>query len=972
LAQWIKLIFLFSITLILNACGGGGGGESAPESSPVPVEPVSQKFLPTSEGYIFSYNSVNYGTVNAHFSAPVRKGNDTVVPLNYSSGSKEYFLPKDNGVALKGWYLPGVTINNTTYTNEFLLDDPITLIGSSPFVAQLAQTDSKSSISGQGVVTINPTYGDVPFTVSSGEVEYLGPEVVSTPAGELVAEHVELALYLSARIDGVDLNINYHVDYWFVAGVGLVKLVNNGETFSLAGITGSDSDGDGLPNLLDAFPSDSNEQSDSDGDGIGNNADKDDDNDGVEDTADAFPYDPSESVDTDGDGIGNNVDPDIDNDYVANDQDDFPELAARQSKISLEETEFVVQKQLKFFPPRYEEYLYIEINNKDQVGLDFNSDVNWLTVASYDPWGRRAPFSIDWSMLELGDHRGVITISDPDDDTSYQVEVIAQLTAPVLTLEVNDPNNYYDDLPFTGFSADKANSEVVTLKVDGSTVKPQFSIVDKSLFLSLEETSSASSYETEYLLRLNPFEVEPDVNEGYIEFTLHLEDRDLNQVISFPVNSTLPLIYADTAAVGFSKFTNTEALSHKVLLLSSNDQAPSRWQVSTEASWLNIAVDGSGFTLTADPLNLSANHLHETIVTVTATGYKNSVVEIPVALWIGEGEASSILSFETANSYAHSVYDSYRPYVYKINKIIDGLYTRYDGSVDVYNYYTGELVSSYVLPDSIFSSVEPGVNSFRDAQLTKDGEHLVLFDGENVSVVKTANMNHFETFSAHRSYAIDMSVVDINGQSIILFRSGSFLDSGFDLVGNEVVFPLAYSHERGALSKGGESFCYTIYSPYPTEIVQCASLYIANLQPIVVEHSKVTEPLVGSVSFRDDITGISIVRQSLGLVDASYSSISNASGEPLWNHVFSGGEDGVELYRTIDKRSKLYVLQLPGYSMGHTDLAATISVFHPLTGLESTVEVLVDSRDSLDDYNKVYVSADGLYLISGSRLFLIN
>ena len=53
-----------------------------------------------------------------------------------------------------------------------------------------------------------------------------------------------------------------------------------------------DTDGDGLPNLLDA----------------------DDDGDAVRDGDDAFPTDPRETSDTDGDGIGNNADGDDDGD----------------------------------------------------------------------------------------------------------------------------------------------------------------------------------------------------------------------------------------------------------------------------------------------------------------------------------------------------------------------------------------------------------------------------------------------------------------------------------------------------------------------------------------------------------------------------------------------------------------------------------------------------------------------------------
>ena len=52
---------------------------------------------------------------------------------------------------------------------------------------------------------------------------------------------------------------------------------------------------DGVPDALDAFPTDSTESIDTDSDGIGDNADTDDDGDGVADSQDDFPLDPSRS-----------------------------------------------------------------------------------------------------------------------------------------------------------------------------------------------------------------------------------------------------------------------------------------------------------------------------------------------------------------------------------------------------------------------------------------------------------------------------------------------------------------------------------------------------------------------------------------------------------------------------------------------------------------------------------------------------
>ena len=87
---------------------------------------------------------------------------------------------------------------------------------------------------------------------------------------------------------------------------------------------GDDSDGDGVSDADDEFPSDPNESVDTDQDGIGNNADTDDDGDDVPDTLDTFPLDPDETVDTDGDGIGNNADDDDDNDGIPDSSDPDP------------------------------------------------------------------------------------------------------------------------------------------------------------------------------------------------------------------------------------------------------------------------------------------------------------------------------------------------------------------------------------------------------------------------------------------------------------------------------------------------------------------------------------------------------------------------------------------------------------------------------------------------------------------------
>ena len=107
--------------------------------------------------------------------------------------------------------------------------------------------------------------------------------------------------------------------------------LDTADAFPLNPTESVDTDNDGVGNNTDAFPADATESVDTDGDRVGDNADAcdgvgaatdwtsdattDKDGDGCRDSdEDAFPSDPNESVDTDGDGVGNNADVDADGD----------------------------------------------------------------------------------------------------------------------------------------------------------------------------------------------------------------------------------------------------------------------------------------------------------------------------------------------------------------------------------------------------------------------------------------------------------------------------------------------------------------------------------------------------------------------------------------------------------------------------------------------------------------------------------
>ena len=101
------------------------------------------------------------------------------------------------------------------------------------------------------------------------------------------------------------------------------NVLGQGVRFEFTTGCGNDSDADGVPDDLDAFPDDVAASVDSDGDGnpddwnegysealssTGLIVDSDDDDDNVSDDQDAFPNDPTESIDSDNDGVGDNSD----------------------------------------------------------------------------------------------------------------------------------------------------------------------------------------------------------------------------------------------------------------------------------------------------------------------------------------------------------------------------------------------------------------------------------------------------------------------------------------------------------------------------------------------------------------------------------------------------------------------------------------------------------------------------------------
>lgn len=351
-----SIILFFSF--ILAACGGGGG--SSDDQGPNTVNGQQQnRLLPSDTVSDWQYNS---GSFVVTYDSPKREGNDQLDVRSYPTGGKDYFFTTEDLIAWRGFYSPQVFVSGVgSFTIDVVFDQNFSLYS----VGQQAGTSVNFSAS--GYVDITPTYGRRNIT-ATGTSTFVGLESVTAPYGNFDnAIHIRFNVSVSTVVDGATITVPRSIEFWLVEDIGVVRFRENGQYFSLNDFTAPDSDGDGVSDSLDAFPSDPNESVDTDGDGIGNNADTDDDgdgiddasdncplipasedtdndciannddndsdNDGVEDAQDPFPLDPTESLDTDGDGIGNNADTDDDGDGIPDTEDEFPLNAPSSSDL---------------------------------------------------------------------------------------------------------------------------------------------------------------------------------------------------------------------------------------------------------------------------------------------------------------------------------------------------------------------------------------------------------------------------------------------------------------------------------------------------------------------------------------------------------------------------------------------------------------------------------------------------------------
>jgi hypothetical protein len=196
----------------------------------------------------------------------------------------------------------------------------------------------------------NTDYTTSPIIISNNTAPTIGEYYWTQIDGDKTTTLGQYGYNVNISKDGNSIiNGNYSANGGYAEVYAIMNIdtdgdgvFDNNDAFPTDPSETQDTDGDGVGDSADAFPTNPSETQDTDGDGVGDSADafptnpsetRDTDGDGVGDSADAFPTNPSETQDTDGDGVGDSADAfptnpsetqDTDGDGVGDSADAFP------------------------------------------------------------------------------------------------------------------------------------------------------------------------------------------------------------------------------------------------------------------------------------------------------------------------------------------------------------------------------------------------------------------------------------------------------------------------------------------------------------------------------------------------------------------------------------------------------------------------------------------------------------------------
>ena len=167
----------------------------------------ARKFIPQLTGSTWTYN-----TVTASLGQSQMFGSQSLLPLQFSNGNRLYLLGFNGELQLHGLYLPAISVGGANFSVDLRFDRAVNLAYSGMQIEK-------------GQVNISPTYGKKSMDYTA-KVEAAGWQKVKVGAGEFDAVMVKLKLNAGAAVESATNNvfITYDATFWFVEGVGLVKV----------------------------------------------------------------------------------------------------------------------------------------------------------------------------------------------------------------------------------------------------------------------------------------------------------------------------------------------------------------------------------------------------------------------------------------------------------------------------------------------------------------------------------------------------------------------------------------------------------------------------------------------------------------------------------------------------------------------------------------------------------------------------
>jgi hypothetical protein len=301
-------------------------------------------------------------------------------------------------------------------------------------------------------------------------------------------------------------------------------------------------------------------------------------------------------------------------------------------------------------------------------------------------------FDIDVTGLAVGTHTANVTFHNTDPakpwDTDDTLQVSVQVVAPTLTVSTPvapiggtgglEPTDV--PLRFSLNTGTRSHPWTATLTTDDAV----------EWLLSPAPTGTVSATQAQLALNADRTAVAPGVYTGNVKLDVDVDGHVVTTNVPVTLRRAADRLLVTADGVALTQLPSREVLTRDVRVVSSLARTDVPWSATSDQDWLAVTASGltgGALTLTANPLLLAQDTLHEATVTVVSSDPEAANTEtIRVGLWIA-----------SADPVAVTLPDGPRKLV--MDPVAPLLYTHtYTNTINVYNVHTGALVTSYPVP----------------------------------------------------------------------------------------------------------------------------------------------------------------------------------------------------------------------------------------------------------------------------------